>query len=208
MLKLIKSESDIREILDMIPHKYKRHTILVRKDNKFVCGVYWSRQKKKWIFEFNRMYSFESDDERLIILLKDMEHEYEVTLLNSKDELIYEINNSNWSEVALDCLNNEGNIPLIINETKDDLGKPVRFVNQSCILLGVSSTMEDYYYYGLTSDRRLTFMSCVGKYEILKEDEVDDDLNNLMKDEKIDEIIVLIRHIHFMNNTEIEIIHL
>ncbi|MCM1217984.1 MAG: hypothetical protein NC548_26155 [Lachnospiraceae bacterium] len=100
-----------------------------------------------------------------------------------------------------------GNLPLIIENTRPDLGKPINFSKKNGILIGISATLEDYYYYILTPNKDLEFHSCVGGYELINNIDEYPELKSLMEDPNLNEIIDTKRHEHFHDAFEIEIIN-
>lgn len=65
----------------------------------------------------------------------------------------------------------ENNLKLIYNEVIEMGGNVIREYNstQCYYLVGAVSTHEDYYYVVLDKDRKLRFLTCVGKIELVDE---------------------------------------
>lgn len=74
----------------------------------------------------------------------------------------------------------ENNLKLIYNEVLKMGGNVIREYNsnQCYYLVGAVSTHEDYYYVVLDKDRKLRFLTCVGKIELV--DEIPADLSVLL----------------------------
>lgn len=83
----------------------------------------------------------------------------------------------NYNQIVYDGIiraeqNPDDNIHLIRKEAKEDGGKYIKFFDEYGVLVGASVTIEDYYWVYIDSDRKLCFSSCVGKYEVVEEDEL------------------------------------
>lgn len=74
----------------------------------------------------------------------------------------------------------ENNLKLIYNDVLKMGGNVIREYNstQCYYLVGAVSTHEDYYYVVLDKDRKLRFLTCVGKIELV--DEIPADLSVLL----------------------------
>lgn len=69
--------------------------------------------------------------------------------------------------------NPDDNIHLIRKDVKEDRGNYIKFFDDYGVLVGASVTIEDYYWVYINSDRKLCFfLSCVGKYELVEENEL------------------------------------
>ena len=199
----ITDSTDIKKLADAIPNK--ESSILVRKSGIYLCVIKWSDVKNNWMVYFNDFMSYKCGNPTLLKILSSDEP-YDVFLLSSKEELRYEIIDDINRDIIDCCMSGEGNLPHIIRNTKPDLGKPVSFGHSTCILVGVSSTLEDYYYYGMTPERKLKFFSCVGGYDVI--DNPSEELQNLLDDPNLDERILQLRVDCFMDKYEVEVIHI
>ena len=83
----------------------------------------------------------------------------------------------NYNQIVYDDIiraeqNPNDNIHHIRKEVKEDGGKYIKFFDDYGVLVGASVTIEDYYWVYINSDRKLCFSSCVGKYELVEENEL------------------------------------
>lgn len=202
-------QNNIQNIINyFINHE---QTAAIEYKGHFICGLIYNENKQKWYFIFNNFESFPSDDDILLSIFKDVFTNniryYNVIYFPDKQGLISIVQ----EHIRKDCLkyiqSDNGNLPLIIKDAKPDLGKPVKFFKKCGILIGVSATLEDYYYYILNSNKELEFHSCVGGYELI--DNVDEypELKSVMKDPNLNEIIKTKSHDHFHDAFEIEVIN-
>lgn len=195
----ITGEEDVKSLL--YNFQTQQEAGIIRVGGYFICGVYY--KKDKWNFMFNdyTIYS-PSDPDSLDNLTRHLSYyskegaksgeKTELTIFSGIDQMCFEIR----AEVMNGCVNAltktkfmygdreiESNLPKIILEIKKDLGKVVDFGHgdkNKGILIGLESTMEDYYYIYLTADKKLHFDSCVGGYKVLEESDVPDELQEIL----------------------------
>lgn len=206
----IKTKDDIDNLLNMLTST--EQTIIVRYNGKFFCGIYYSEEHKSWRFHFDIFNCKDPYSDHVLDLFRYVyDKEFDVFILNSKDELMYEIKDNIIGELMSTFTRDmslKGHvITEILRNTVGHLGKQVDFNGKHVLLVGVSSTLEDYYYYGITSDGKLVFESCVGGYDVL--DQLDrSDRSDHLNDPNLDEIILKLRMEHFPNSEEVELIHI
>ena len=186
------------------------NTILVTTDNgAFVCGIFYSDVHKEWRVYFDNMTSRLEIDEHLVHILK-----YYDTLnfirLKDKESLRYEIRSHIHLSVIDSLMNNETQFHSLIETTMNLLRKPVKVLSGKCgILIGLSATLDDYYYTIMKADGSLFFESCVGEIVEVTGDDIPVDLSAFLNDAflNIPEIILKTRIEHFKNSDEIEVIY-
>lgn len=89
-----------------------------------------------------------------------------------------EVWEQNYKQVLNDMIRREqnsdkkSNYHLIVEEVERDGGKYISFGNSSDdkgFLIGASTTIEDFYWVYMDSDRKIHFSSCVGGYKVMDE---------------------------------------
>lgn len=210
ILKLWKGELKTKEDINKlcaIPTS-ESQIIILRKDHQFVCSVFYSNDAQNWVFYFDSFMTYPANNDHLPTVLSEIgEVKGYITSMDSIHDMFYEIKQSIITTITNKCINDIDDIPNIINRASNDIGKPVMFSdNREGILLGVSATLEDVYYYMINPYGDLEFQSNVSGYDLIAPNNVSVSLNMLMQDPKLESMILKARHDHFIKSDEIEII--
>lgn len=172
------SISNIENLLSTLP---KTHTLILKNNGFFVCGIYYKENDWRFMFNDYAIFSLNSENQRGIVgdwdrQLKAYSNDgmFDYLIFDNMENMCYEIRNNILSSCINSLMNPkfmigdkeyESNLPKIIPEVEKDLGKVVDFGHDTKgILVGLSSTLEDYYYVFITSDDELHFSSCVGGF--------------------------------------------
>lgn len=195
MKVLINNPKDILltfESLDMS----KDSTILVTNSTcDIIGGIFFNKEINKWVFYIDCFNMFELDnDDNLHTIHRKLLHynstEFIFTTLPDMDTLVYDIKQSIIASIINDLMQPTSNTKSIITKVKSDLFKPISIYDNYGILIGCSSTIEDYYYIVMKSNGNLCFHSCVGGYNILDENNIPDDLKKLMFNPNLKEMSI------------------
>lgn len=181
-------------------------TILVRNNGKFFCGLFYHKRIESWKIYFDLFNVKNPNDDFVLERFHQTDNQLEAFILNSYGELMYEIR----KKIIQTCLLEENELLMsILEHVKEHLGEIVDFNGKQFLLVGVSASLEDYYYYGIDSNLELVFHSCVGKFDVLGRDQLDrSDRSDHLNDPNLDEIILKLRMEHFPNSEEVELIHI
>lgn len=191
----------IKEILELIPTLNKKHVLLLKDDRHILWCVY--HKNDDWIFRFDDFSTYSFNTRKglrgLVGNLEkcldtySMNGSYICVELDNMENMCYELRQDILKR-CVDSLMNpkfmigdkeyESNLPKIIKEVNDDLGKVIDFGydNGVGILTGVSVTTEDYYYVYIAPDNKIYFNSCVGGYKVI--DKTPESLKDLIDDRK------------------------
>lgn len=201
---LLNNKKSITDLLTL--PTFNTQTILVRNKNRdFICGIYWDTDESKWRFWFHGFMSYLYDDEHLLRLFEMNNEELTATLLQNKAQLMSEIKRYSYTCCIDSCLSRTGNLPDLITDTKSDLGKPVYFndnTNDCGVLVGLSSTLEDYYYIVMFSDKSICRYSCVCGYKVMTQENIPQELKEFINNPDIDSFIMEMRNTIFNENSE------
>lgn len=199
----INDADDIGELINLLDNHEQCLAITI--EHFFVCGVYWDEDRCVWKFRFNPYLTFDSNDPKVyayfsMYMPSSGSPEFDVRVLQSKADLIYEIRQA----IVESCVSNpDENIKQLSEKVRQNLGNVVLGVDgENYILCGMSATMEDYYFILLGTDMKLHFFSCVGKLEKVNWTEVDNDMRRIIENPELSSIITELRHQHFDSTVE------
>lgn len=203
----IENIDDLKHVLSELNLKHDQ-TIVVRNPNyDFLGGIFYSEKFNQWVFYFDlyHVWIISSEDEMRGILYTFKQYP-EIIFIPLKDRasLSYEMRYELIKDIPNALSHPKGNLADIIKETNENMFQPICFQGiEYGILVGCSTTMEDYYWVYLNPDEKLRFSSCVGGFSRLSENEIPDNLRNLMNKPDLIEIITNKKHEHFMGRDEL-----
>lgn len=151
-----------------------RPYLVVTYNHNYYCHYF--KRDDKW-FEFNNAFNvIELSDNNEASFLKFLDERYPTRLL-WVDEVTLKIIRRVTLQRQINELRNSketSNFKLIVEELKNDCGKIITFANDGIPLLLICAvtTEEDYYYVGIDKNMKLHYESCVGKYNIVNNKEI------------------------------------
>ncbi len=183
-----------------------RHLFDKIQDGKILIGIHYNSDgNEDMLFSFyrsfkdNKVYYYqnifstkcvEDDDDEL----GWMDEEWDINSLNVRTEFVNYDMFLAWQRQTIinqfkyhyNHPNEDINFFLIKKELEKDGGKIVTFSHTSNVedcglLIGVTSTDEDYYYQYLDKDFKIQNMTCVGGYKVLKNNEIPHELVHLTR---------------------------
>lgn len=200
----IESESDIKTIINLL--KSHDECLAIMSDHTLVCGVYWDENHQDWVFNFNQYLTFRLGDDRMFphfsaYGIDGQSPTFNIRVLRSSADLTYEMRRA----IVTDCLMSPSPyLKELLWFVHTNLGRVVMMDDDGVeyLLVGASSTLEDYYYVLLRPDLRLHFVSCVGKLDIKDWTLVGNEMRALLNRPDLTDIITDLRLDHFTSGIE------
>lgn len=205
-IEYVKGVDELKKLVSSL--KETESMIIHNDQGVFVGSIYFKVDRWRYMLTELTIYDFNPEDECprfLDVFLKDQN--LTCVIMDRLMDMCHEIREiiRRGCESELEC--EDTSLYKIVEEVRPHLGKPVRWnEGEQCILVGVSATLEDYYYDLVTSTGvKLHFSSCVGSFTPVQEEDYSPETKSLLMNfEHVKEI----RDGHFNDplTTDIEII--
>lgn len=127
------------------------------KDGDIIFYVTW-RGERRWIV-LDDFTIFPANEPEHIEIFLQLYQDITYLEFNIKEDMCFYIR----QEILKSSLLNP---PSFLSDVKKDLGKVVEIAGEKYILVGLSATLEDYYYICLTKGGKIMEHTCCGVYKV------------------------------------------
>lgn len=165
--------------------------ILIGIHNDYMIFAFYRSFKDNKIYFYRNIFSSYCVDEKGTSF---MDEEWEVPLEDIKTDIVNYDMFLSWGRRNIitdfkyhyDHPDEESNFFRIQNRLKQDGGKIVTFMdykknNEIGLLIGVTSTDEDYYYQYVDANYKIQNMTCVGGYKVVDDKDIPNNLKKFQK---------------------------
>lgn len=199
------------ELIELAKNIETHSAIIVRNmSNQFVCGVYY--KDNTWVFMFDEFTEIQIDDMDALGHFLHMygEDEFGYEIYDDIPNMCYEIRQTILNNTLIQIIDNpDSNTCEIIRDGQKLLGKPVKFLgNQTGVVVNLVESLSDFYYGVVKPDGTFFYESCVGRVEIIPDEEISGDLQDMINNRHL---LMNIRRKHVLENkysTDLELIHI
>lgn len=142
--------------------------IVMSREGVFMGGIYHD-EKDGWVM-FETIFSCYSIDNEHLDRIMRLFDGWEIQELNSYEDMCSFIRELTRQGIFYELVtsSDHNSAKWLVDKVAGDLGKVIRLPDEKeYVLVGLSSTMEDYYYVTLGSDNELHLHSCVGDYDVV-----------------------------------------
>jgi hypothetical protein len=193
------------DVFNIIEQSEDNHDVrfLIKVDGTTYSYFWWNEYTKSWnmFFSYFKNYELKSTTKWPYYWWPDAVDVYMVT---NPTIFIRELQNDLRHEAFQKLTYPDSKLSVMVDMIKPILGSVVEVKDEKVLLLGLSYTFDDYYYYYLTQDNKIGFTSSVGKI-VQHYDQTRAEL--LKEDIETKQLVQNLRWEHFKDAPEIEIIH-
>lgn len=123
----------------------------------------WYKKHDEYLDKLKDLNKQDADIEQVIELKKEYEGYTDIYAIDKYTEITNE-----YIKLCSEYGENSKQAQEILDSTNRNLGKKFKgYRDKICTLVGVITTIEDYYYLGKDENGSIQFHSCVGKLEFI-----------------------------------------